>query len=446
MYSKYLKYKNKYLQLKNQDGGAASASTEAVKKPIQMNGKIVYLDGNYIGEYLFMGTYNLKHGHGIMNYTNKNIYEGDFKNNQRNGWGKFIFSDGIEYEGEHVNNAFNGKGKIKYPDGNVYIGDFVDSKFNGIGKMTYSNGNVYIGQFKNNLFEGSGKMTYSNGNVYIGQFKNHLFEGFGKLTFAETEGVYEGSFLNDKSHGLGTFSYKNGDKYVGNYENGVCDGIVKFIFADGLEKDVIYSNNEFIIEPTPTIYQDLQKYTIILYINSHGCDVTNQPIRTFYPNINPIYVSPVKYKCNNTTDAKKDLIYFNILFNTVKHPIQYYQIKNDKTVKSTPPDYEHIFAFGIKKRNVYDLFDGIFIVQNNIGLLNNINLLNLTVHDNVNTDANIMKLSTAIAFKIKPWGGYNKTMKILELCDAVSEWFTTTYHNKKLDLVLLDNSCRSECS
>ena len=36
MYSKYLKYKNKYLQLKNQNGGAsASASTEAVNVPIK---------------------------------------------------------------------------------------------------------------------------------------------------------------------------------------------------------------------------------------------------------------------------------------------------------------------------------------------------------------------------------------------------------------------------
>ena len=34
MYSKYLKYKNKYLQLKNQSGGASAT----VEKQIKMNG------------------------------------------------------------------------------------------------------------------------------------------------------------------------------------------------------------------------------------------------------------------------------------------------------------------------------------------------------------------------------------------------------------------------
>ena len=81
MYSKYLKYKNKYLQLKNQDGGAASASTEAVEEPIKMDGEILYPNGDkYIGEYISIkdveGDKYIKHGKGSLFYNNGDVYEG----------------------------------------------------------------------------------------------------------------------------------------------------------------------------------------------------------------------------------------------------------------------------------------------------------------------------------------------------------------------------------
>ena len=42
-------------------------------------------------------------GHGIMTYSNGDIYNGDWENNNRHGKGKIIYQDGDIYEGEFEN-------------------------------------------------------------------------------------------------------------------------------------------------------------------------------------------------------------------------------------------------------------------------------------------------------------------------------------------------------
>ena len=44
--------------------------------------------------------------------VNQDFYEGEFKNDVKNGFGIYRFKDGKRYEGEWKNNFKNGMGKI----------------------------------------------------------------------------------------------------------------------------------------------------------------------------------------------------------------------------------------------------------------------------------------------------------------------------------------------
>ena len=57
-------------------------------------------------------------------YSNsaKYVYEGQWKNNERNGRGKQLWKDGSIYEGYWKNNLAHGYGRLIHTDGDVYIG------------------------------------------------------------------------------------------------------------------------------------------------------------------------------------------------------------------------------------------------------------------------------------------------------------------------------------
>ncbi len=127
--------------------------------------------GNFIGIIIESLKKNLKYD---KEYYNKDIYEGEFKNNKREGYGKYIWEDGEYYIGEYKNGLANGKGKIYYKNGSIkYEGDFVNDKFEGYGKYIWENGEYYIGEWKNGLKNGKGTIYYKNGSIkYEGDFVN----------------------------------------------------------------------------------------------------------------------------------------------------------------------------------------------------------------------------------------------------------------------------------
>jgi hypothetical protein len=131
-------------------------------------------------------------------YDNGNVYDGDWKDGQSSGFGKFIWSDGNIYEGNFKDGNFHGIGKMTYANGDAYEGNWKDDNFHGIGKMTYANGDVYEGDWKDNNFHGIGKMTYANGDVYEGQMRDNKFFGQGVLKNAENELVAEGLWQNNE--------------------------------------------------------------------------------------------------------------------------------------------------------------------------------------------------------------------------------------------------------
>lgn len=107
------------------------------------------------------------------------IYEGEFKDGKREGYGKFNNKDGsYYYEGQWFNDKMNGKGKLYDQNNNIiYDGDFENDQTKGDVKLTID-GFIYIGQVLNNTnitntFHGKGKLYYPNNTLkYEGDFVN----------------------------------------------------------------------------------------------------------------------------------------------------------------------------------------------------------------------------------------------------------------------------------
>ena len=58
----------------------------------------------------------------ILRWQDGSIYEGYWKDNMANGYGRLIHSDGDVYEGEWNNDKAEGQGTYYHSDGAKYIG------------------------------------------------------------------------------------------------------------------------------------------------------------------------------------------------------------------------------------------------------------------------------------------------------------------------------------
>lgn len=92
-----------------------------------------------------------RHGYGIYRYSNGDEYHGEWKEGKRSGKGKLTMSDLSEYEGNWSNGKKNGKGIMKFhrPDPNDptaqerYDGEFRDDYREGEGAYIYFDGTRY---------------------------------------------------------------------------------------------------------------------------------------------------------------------------------------------------------------------------------------------------------------------------------------------------------------
>lgn len=93
--------------------------------------------------------------------TRGHKYEGEFKNNHREGYGRYIFPDGSVYMGEFHLGDMEGQGVYTFPNGDVYKGMFKDNMRNGQGTYTTKKGDSVSGLWKDNVLvmEGQGLST-----------------------------------------------------------------------------------------------------------------------------------------------------------------------------------------------------------------------------------------------------------------------------------------------
>ena len=111
----------------------------------------------------------LKEGYGVCYYKNGDKYDGNWKENKREGKGVFFHNEtGEVYKGNFSNNKPNGMGIYYYKNGDRYEGMFKDGKKHGEGTIFFKNGGRYKGEFKNNLKHGKGE--------YKNQFGQNKYE------------------------------------------------------------------------------------------------------------------------------------------------------------------------------------------------------------------------------------------------------------------------------
>ena len=70
---------------------------------------------------------------GKVTYTNSHVYEGEFRDGNRNGQGSYIFPIGVKYVGSWRDGKRSGQGTITFVDGSKYVGEWSDDKRNGLG-------------------------------------------------------------------------------------------------------------------------------------------------------------------------------------------------------------------------------------------------------------------------------------------------------------------------
>lgn len=131
------------------------------------------------------------------------VYQGDFKENVRHGYGTYTLPDGSIYDGEFVNNLFSGKGTFTWPDGSIYTGSWKDGKRHGSGLLKSYDGFTYEGQWSNNAMDGRGTCVYPDNQRYEGLFVVGKKEGRGTIRFTNGA-IYEGRFKDDSMEGQGT--------------------------------------------------------------------------------------------------------------------------------------------------------------------------------------------------------------------------------------------------
>lgn len=110
------------------------------------------------------------------------IYEGDFENNLKQGQGKLIYhSCKDQYEGEFKQGNITGRGKYIWSNKHTYFGQFIDGKMHGIGLYQWPDGSYYDGEYVNGVKEGKGEFKWKDGRIFKGPFKNGKPNGKGIL-------------------------------------------------------------------------------------------------------------------------------------------------------------------------------------------------------------------------------------------------------------------------
>ena len=82
-----------------------------------------------------------------------------------------IIRYGYNYKGELLDGNRHGEGIYYYVNGDIYEGNWKNNKKDGEGTLVYQNDSrTYVGQFKNDLFNGWGTLHIIGGEKYEGEW------------------------------------------------------------------------------------------------------------------------------------------------------------------------------------------------------------------------------------------------------------------------------------
>ena len=193
-------------------------------------------------------------GKGEFAHVESGVYEGDFKDSKREGWGTFTWGNGDTFTGDWSNDHMV-SGTYTFADGREYIGTFEDGAFKD-GKYTVpagykesdiswlevkiTDGSVFSidmsladGSKYNGLLNGAAEVTYPSGSTYSGTMRNGQRDGTGEYTWLENGTVqarYQGQWVDGAMSGEGTYYYTS-EPYPtiqGTFSDGKPEGVATY--------------------------------------------------------------------------------------------------------------------------------------------------------------------------------------------------------------------------
>lgn len=126
-------------------------------------------------------------GYGYLKFKGY-TQEGIYKNEIQNGIGIFYDPEGRKFKGVFKDGQFDGIGKfVDFLQ--MYEGDFKENERNGYGIFSYDDNSFYEGQFYKAKFEGVGNFQIDKNCGYKGHWKKGIpcGPGFYKYTTKENE-------------------------------------------------------------------------------------------------------------------------------------------------------------------------------------------------------------------------------------------------------------------
>ena len=156
-------------------------------------------------------------GNGTFNYKNGKKYIGEWENGKREGQG-VLFGDKVDgkfldkNQKNVVVSTINGDIKISLEQ-EKYSGNWKNDNKHGFGTGISYQGEVYIGEWKNGKYDGQGTLL-AYGDTYTGNFKNDYKSGKGTTIYSN--GIkHVGVWDNGSETSEGTFTFTDGTTFVG---------------------------------------------------------------------------------------------------------------------------------------------------------------------------------------------------------------------------------------
>ena len=186
-------------------------------------------DSLYIGNYVN----KKRNGRGKLILADQSYYEGNFKDGEFDGSG-YLRTRNYTYKGQFTAGKKNGKGKLEsFDTKSIYEGEFKNDKKEGYGIEKFKDGSIYKGYYSQDMKEGIGILTLRkerNSSIFEGEFKKDKIWGKGKYIW-DNDKQYEGEWENNEISGFGILTEKN-VKHVGYFSHDKKEGYGASFYID----------------------------------------------------------------------------------------------------------------------------------------------------------------------------------------------------------------------
>ena len=154
-----------------------------------------------------------------------------------------VYSNGAVYTGQMKNGKKHGRGVFKFPGGGAYDGEWNDNQMDGFGSLYYKNGKLaYQGSFSMNKFHGKGEIYNEHVETLFVAFDYQNLDKVGNYWFK-----YEGEFTQDSKGPFGVLYLSNGESYQGEFKQNMAHGKGSFKRLDGSIKKGTWLKNRLMV-------------------------------------------------------------------------------------------------------------------------------------------------------------------------------------------------------